>query len=346
MTIHLALLLHLYQPPWQRKDVLDRIVDNCYRYIIEYNGPGIDFNINYSLIELLKNSGYEDVLRGFASLQKRECEITNSAAYHPIIPLILSLDGGEGVIQYQIDLNRKGLRKIGIVTNGFFPPELAIDKTTLNFLQNKTEWALTDAVCYDAVNRGTIPYNYIALYSGLPVVFRSRDWSNEFTLGMPGRNDFDLRNYVDRLKSGVSNWFGDDGYIILAFDGETFGEQVVQYRARLEEFVGRISEKGIQVVRISDLLRIYLERKKIQISPGSWSTDVSDISRGFYYPLWLGNNYMHRIWYEGVKRIVDAINSDGQNPDLHKLLNSCIPWWISMGNNSFYQEWMKQVERL
>ncbi|MCX8178414.1 MAG: hypothetical protein N3D75_01135 [Candidatus Aenigmarchaeota archaeon] len=344
MTIHLALLLHLYQPPWQRKDVLDRIVNNCYRDIIEYNGPGIDLNINYSLIELLRNNRYEDVLTGFA-LKNRGCEITNSAAYHPIIPLILQLNGGERVIQHQIDLNREGLREIGISTKGFFPPELAIDERTLEFLQRKAEWVLVDSICYDAVNQGTIPYNYIALYGRLPVFFRSRNWSNEFTLGMPGRRDFDLRNYANRLKSGVRNWFGDDGYIILAFDGETFGEQVGQYRSRLKEFVGRISEQGIKIVRISDLLKFYSERKKVQISPGSWSTDMSDISRGFYYPLWLDNNDMHRRWYEGVKRIVDAINSNGKNPELHKLLNSCIPWWISMGNNDFYKEWMNQVGR-
>ncbi|MBU5690340.1 MAG: hypothetical protein QXM68_04440, partial [Candidatus Aenigmatarchaeota archaeon] len=167
MTIHLALLLHLYQPPWQRRDVLGRIVDNCYRDIIEYNGHGIDLNINYSLIELLRNNGYEDVLRGFAALQKRGCEITNSVAYHPIIPLILNLNGGERVIQRQIDLNRKGLREIGIITSGFFPPELAIDERTLEFLQRNTKWVLVDAVSYDAVNKDTIPYNCIALYDRL-----------------------------------------------------------------------------------------------------------------------------------------------------------------------------------
>ena len=342
MTIHLSLLLHLYQPPWQKKDVLERIINDCYRDIINYQGPEINLNINYSLIELLKKMGYDDLIRGFASLN---CEITNSAAYHPIIPLILALNGGEKVIDYQINLNEKRLRENDMETNGFFPPELAIDQKTLEFLKGKAKWVLADSISYDAANKGTIPYNYISLYSGLPVIFRSRHWSNELTLTMPSRGDFDLKGYADRLKEGVEKWFRDDGYIVLAFDGETFGEHIKQYKGKLLEFVEKINERKIKIVRISDLLKIYLERNNIQISPGSWSTDMGDIKRGIYYPLWLGNK-SHEEWYNQIKKIVDAINSNGDSLELHKLLNSCIPWWMSKGNTNFFEEWLLQLESL
>ncbi|MEM5799873.1 MAG: hypothetical protein QXZ43_04395 [Candidatus Aenigmatarchaeota archaeon] len=346
---YLSLLLHFYQPPWQYRNVLEKIINECYEPLIEYFQrfkPSLTVNVNYSLIEVLERKGFDDIARRFIESIKN-LDVTNSAAYHIIIPLVLALTNGEAIVRDQIELNKSYLEKYGIKPKGFFPPEMAIDEKTISVASS--DWIIADSVSYDAVNDGTIPYNYVGIFN-IPIFFRSRHWSNELTLEMPKRRDYDIREYTERLFKGISKWFNENnGYIILAFDGETLGHHVPQYRNFLEKFFNELERLKIKIVPVSRLLEIFPQRKIEIISKASWSTSLDDIKVGKYYPLWLDTeNEIHRRWYEILRQLAEVYPflDEDQKKRVQREMNSCIPWHSSHGNNSFFDEWIKGIEKL
>ncbi|MCX8179145.1 MAG: hypothetical protein N3E38_00175 [Candidatus Aenigmarchaeota archaeon] len=348
-TIYVSLLLHFYQPPWQYRDVLERIIEECYApfvgYVLRYKPP-ITINANYSLFEVLATHKFSDIERRFR--EALSCvDVTNSAAYHPLIPLVLQLPNGQLIIEDQISINRNHLELVGAHVRGFFPPEMAIDERTISIIQE--EWFIADSICFDAVNRPTIPYNYVGTFGKKCAFFRSRHWSNELTLGMPAKRDFDIEGYVRRLKDGVSKWFnGEDGYVILAFDGETLGHHVPQYRNFIEIFFNEAGILGIRIIALNQLLETFPERKRVNLAAGSWSTDMKDMDRGIYYPLWLGDNKHHRFWYHQLRNLADIYSrvDDATKREILRLTNSCIPWQISAGNMIPFKDWLKKVDGL
>ncbi|MEM5777637.1 MAG: hypothetical protein QXJ06_04290 [Candidatus Aenigmatarchaeota archaeon] len=348
--IYVSLLLHFYQPPWQREDVLKRIIDECYLPLIDYlkrnKSLPLTINLNYSLIEVLKNHRFNDIAEGFEQVMPY-LDVTNTAAYHIIIPLVLALPNGEIIVRDQIELNKRYLERIGAKPTGFFPPEMAVDEETIRVAES--DWVMADAISYDFVNRGTIPFDYIGIFVR-PIFFRSSHWSNELTLGMPSRRDFNIESYIKRLLKGINEWFnGNSGYIILAFDGETLGHHVPQYRNFLEQFFNELERLKIKIVPVSRLLEIFPQRKIEVISKASWSTSLDDIRVGKYYPLWLDTeNEIHIRWYEILRQLAEVYPflDEEQKKRVQREMNSCIPWHSSHGNNSFFDEWIKGIEKL
>ena len=91
-NLKIGLLLHFYQPWWQSPAILHKIVNQCYRPILELVNSSDRFcftaNINLSLLELLDNS-FTDVIEGFReAVEKGKIELMGSPAHHPILPLI------------------------------------------------------------------------------------------------------------------------------------------------------------------------------------------------------------------------------------------------------------------
>ncbi len=344
---YISLLLHFYQPPWQYKDVLKRIIDECYGPIFEYlkrNDLPLTINLNYSLIEVLEKYGFHDMVNSFGEIL-RKTDVTNSAAYHIIIPLILGLPNGEEIVIDQMRINREGLEKLGVNSNGFFPPEMAIDEKTISIADGN--WVIADSVCFDAVNKETIPYNYIGIFGEKRIIFRSRHWSNELTLEMPKRQDYDIASFVGRLKNGIEQWFRGDGFLILAFDAETLGHHIPAYRNFLEQFFNELDKAGIKPETISRLTNIFDDKKNVKISPGSWSTDLCQINSGNYYPLWLSNE-THEKWFGILRKLAEiyAFLSKDDKLSVNREMNSCIPWQVSHGRDQFFYEWLNRVENL
>ena len=88
-----ACFLHFYQPPTQKKQWIDRITVESYRRLVEglLNHPRakVTFNINAVLLEFWDKYGHQDVLDGLRNLLKRgQIELTGSAKYHPLLPMI------------------------------------------------------------------------------------------------------------------------------------------------------------------------------------------------------------------------------------------------------------------
>ena len=109
-------LYHLYQPPHQSDDWIFLIADQCYRplsrWLAQNNFP-VAINISYSLIKHLRRLRLEDIIENLGeAAEKGTIEFTGSAAYHPILPLLLSHKGGESEVKRQIELNDRLNREV------------------------------------------------------------------------------------------------------------------------------------------------------------------------------------------------------------------------------------------
>ena len=179
--------LHIYQPPWQTKEMTKKIAKQSYWRIVhileKHPQAKITLNINGTLTEQLAANGEMPLLRALGTLAKRgQIEFVGSAKYHAILPLIPPKE----VIR-QIELNNLANRKYfgkWYKPKGFFPPEMCWDNKLASVLKKfEFEWVILDEI---AVNPAFKKTNNIttACYDGvsnLHFFFRSRFASDLFT---------------------------------------------------------------------------------------------------------------------------------------------------------------------
>jgi len=88
-----ANFLHIYQPAEQQKDILESVVAQSYRPILEglkkTKRARLTFNINGSLLELFDDGGYRDLIDILRKLgDEGRIEFTSSAKYHAFLPFL------------------------------------------------------------------------------------------------------------------------------------------------------------------------------------------------------------------------------------------------------------------
>lgn len=332
--IYLGFLLHVYQPPNQFDAMLNRITEECYRplfnLIVNRKAP-YTVNINWSLTEKLLQKGHEDVVETIGKgLKEGILELTGSAAYHAILPLI-----PEPERKRQLELNaanHANLWKNFYKPRGLFPPELAFGHEIVSVVKNSGfQWLLADDVSYSCLH-GSVPYNFVPQVEGLGVLLRSGFWSNRITLeqnkeGKKFRGD----TIVDWIVKDLDPWFkGENGYLILAMDGETFGHHHPEY---IEEFVvpflDALSSRknSVQLVHLSKIYDLF-PKIESEIPPGSWSTSVADFWEGNFFPLWKNpKNQAHHLLWQLTQLALESV--DKLRGKMDRSLNSCTFWWAA-----------------
>src|SRR3989344_3518888 len=222
-NLRIGLLLHFYQPWWQFPMVLQKIVEQCYRPIIqlvkEIDGFCFTATINLSLLEHLE-SNFPDVVEGFRDGAARgEIELMGSTAQHPILPLL-----PEFLQRAQMEEDEKRKEdRFGIKRNcrGLFLPEMAFARKDVGLLrEHGYKWTVIDDKLFGAKNPpGSVPFNHVITHDGLKVFMRSRLWSDVVSFDHPAF--VDLRS---RLEHDIPSWTKDaPAYLIIAMDAETFG---------------------------------------------------------------------------------------------------------------------------
>jgi alpha-amylase/alpha-mannosidase (GH57 family) len=337
--INLGFLLHIYQPPNQFPEVLDRIVNECYRPLLNpivEREAHFTLNMNWSLTEKLLVPQYEDVLALVRKgLEKKSLELTGSAAYHAILPLI-----PEAERKRQIELNlekHKALWGDLYQPIGFFPPEMAYGPEILSAVQEAGyRWLITDDVPF-ACMHGFAPFDFIPKVNGMAVFLRSNFWSNRISL----EKDKDGKKYRGdqialMLLEDLTRWFnGSDGYLILAMDGETFGHH---HKGYIEDFILPFLEtlqqtKGkMRLLHLSEIYQLFPKVSK-EIPPGSWSTSPEDFWSGNFFPLWKSpkNQAHHLLW-----QLTDMalVSFEKLRDKMDRSLNSCTFWWAATNPNA------------
>src|ERR1700722_5708904 len=90
---HWATVLHYYQPHNQKREIVDKIVEQCYRPVAQgiLAAPDARLTINFTgvLLDLLAKYGHRDVIDLYGeAVRQGKVELVGSAKFHAILPLL------------------------------------------------------------------------------------------------------------------------------------------------------------------------------------------------------------------------------------------------------------------
>lgn len=326
-----ANLLHIYQPPGQKKEIIQKVAAESYLRIIEilkkHPEAKISLNINASLTEQLAGAGLAKMIDDLKTLARRgQIEFTGSAKYHVILAL---LPETEIIRQIEINnlTNKKFFGRLWQPT-GFFIPELCYSKKVAAVVKKMGfKWIVADEIAYDGkFNKVKFDKLYTIRSVGLPVFFRNTRISNLFfTAEAKTTKDF----FRIMKEDGRSEKF-----LLTAGDGENLGHHQKEMDELYEEL---LSTKKFEAINFSDLINIYKKSEEVKPTPSSWSSREEDIKRKVYYPLWKNpKNEIHSLQWRLTDLAIKTVNENAADPNfskarrqLDRALHSDQYWWAS-----------------
>ena len=328
-----ANILHIYQPPTQREEVVRKVTDECYGTLIRVLEASpqakITLNINAVLTEQLDRYGLADVIEGLRSLAERgQIEFTGSAIYHPILPLIPK-DEVVRQIKLNTEVNRRYFGQV-YGPQGFFPPEMCYSLEVAKIVAEMGfDWIVVDEIAFNGKvgqARNDVIYQ-IKSIPGLMVFFKERPFSAGITYGKyPSAKPF-----LEALKGRLNT----NSYLLTGTDGEVYGHHRPGQEKLLEEMF-QVSEP--RTCTLSELLDLFPQREVANPLPSSWSTWEDEMSQGIPYPQW---NYprhaLHQLKWKLTRLAIELVHngpkdSPGYSQARHLLdegLHSCQYWWAS-----------------
>jgi len=348
MTVYLAFLLHIYQPPTQKAKILRQVIKESYRplfkLLLNNKEVQLTFNINGSLLELLELYQEEELLKDIKALVfSGQIDLVGSSCYHAILPLIPKKE-----IVRQIELNEQQhervLGKKAITSRGFWLPEMAYDYRVIEPLMEKHySWSVLSSV---ALPTKDLPETYIPkINDSFTIYFRNDLLSNFISFQQPT-----VEVFFEELLKGKD--LSRDAYVLLAMDGETFGHHV---KGLIESFlvplITKVNESpDVTFAKIANLPKHFTEQRTVTPRSSSWSTTEEDIQKGIPFPLWSNpNNHIHNLQLlvmnhtlhlvtlaqQKIKTATPTPNGDiltkfqNSRSWLDQGLHSCQLWWAS-----------------
>ncbi|MFA5134955.1 MAG: hypothetical protein WC505_04195 [Patescibacteria group bacterium] len=298
-----ANFFHVYQPPNWSPAIVRKVARESYRPLcaILTKNPRIKITLNVtgSLTEQLAECGQADIIGRIARLAKRkQIELTGSAQYHPILPLIPAHE-----IRRQVKLNARVNRlHFGPVyrPRGFFPPEMAYGGKIAPVIEKLGyRWLIADEISKNGTLSTTL-FNarYRIKNTQLNIVFRNRVISDYFSFhGNPKRLESFWETIRQDSRSGTA--------LITAMDGENLGH----HRKGWDSYWKRlVTSHNIRTVTMSELLHTYTKNEVISPRKASWSTQEREMRRGNPYVLWNDpHNDIHKNQWELLRRVTALI---------------------------------------
>jgi len=317
-----ANFLHIYQPPTQKREILERVVRECYRPVLSglLKIPKVKLTLNFSscLTELLVNNGFEEVINLARNLAKEgKLEFTASAKYHPLLPKI-----PEREIIRQIKMDLETNKKFfGETYNpqGFFPPEMAFNLDLAKIVAGLgLKWIIVDEFSYP----GKLSWEKVYKIKDLPlnIYFRERRVSFKILSAQLGTEKMVVQELGKELLK--------NRYLLTAMDGETFGH----HRVGLEELLFELyrSEK-IESVFVSDLPS-YFPSEEVVPLPSTWALMPKDIQKNLPFSRWDDpDNLIHQLQWRLTNLAISSVGKE-EGPArklLDRALHSDQYWWAS-----------------
>lgn len=327
-----ANFLHIYQPFDQQPDILQAIVAQSYRPILENlqknKNVHLTLNINGALLELFDKYGYHDLIDIMKQVGlEGRLEFTGSAKYHAFLPFL----NKEEIVR-QIKMNDETLKFYfgdAYKPQGFFPPEMAFKEELVPIIEEcGFQWIILDEI---ALSGKTENVDYTKLYkikdSSLLVYFRERRMSNLIMSAV-------VRS-PNTLKEAMTSDLRSARYLITAMDGETFGH----HRPGLEKLLFDIfSTPDFNLIKISDLPKYYKEISEISPVKSTWASSPQDIEKGIQFLSWSDpENMIHKWQWELLDLVLKQVYAMDKNspayPITRKMMDSALAsdhfWWAS-----------------
>lgn len=320
--------LHLYQPSNSKEYNIKEAIEKSYFRIIRSleENPDIKFNININgcLLSSMEDLGYDNFISRINKLVKRkQIELTGTACYHPILPLI-----PEKEVKLQIKENEEILQKHfgkNFKPSGFFLPELAYSAKVAKIVKSMGyKWIILDEIAIDGkIKEHDFNQVYYDKNSGLEVVIRSRKISNNY-----------VPNAINDINQKCSKDF-KSSVIITATDGELYGLRYIDQTAIFEKL---LKLNNLQTITVSEFIK---QNKKsiVSIKPlsHSWATSEKELKMGQYFNLWKEetNKIQKKLWqlanlaHDTVEKYKKDDNYYWARWHLVRGLASCTFWWAS-----------------
>lgn len=320
--------LHFYQPPTQKKEILDRVARESYRPVFAglLKIPQAHLTINFSscLTELLDRHGHQDIIKMIRKLlQNGQIELTASAKFHALLP---KLPKEEVIRQIKMDRETNGhyfgsAYVKAMAGQGFFPPEMAFD---LNLAQIVSEmgfkWLILDEYSYP----NQCQWDKVYQVKGLPlqVYFRERGISFKILSAQLGTAKMLIKELGQDLNP--------HRYLLTAMDGETFGH----HRPGLEEMLFEIfRSKSFTTLKVSELSQ-YFPEEEVVPRPSTWALMRKDLERDIPFARWDDpDNQIHHWQWELTNMALKVASSLPEDFGARQLLDRAVHsdqfWWAS-----------------
>lgn len=305
-------------------------------------------------------------------LSKNRIEITTSPYYHPILPILLDINGIKKSFSEDLPVDLKmgldakvqtelAIKRIeelfGKRPKGIWPSEHCVSPKMLDMFKNLgIEWTISDeGILSNSIETEFVrdfkgyledPYHLLKSYeykNGLKMIFRDAVIPNLISFEYPNHDaELAANDLYDRIKVAQAKLLTspDENHLItIAMDGENCWENYPQdgfvFLKKLYKLIE--DDKSIETVLISD----YLEKEKLhkplsKIYAGSW------INRNF--KLWIDEPLKNLAW-SYLKQVRDDFSGFVKKNPLHpnieqarKELFICEGsdwfWWYGEPNDS------------
>ncbi len=319
-----ANLLHFYQPQGQKREIIDAIVEQCYRPVGEgiLAHPEARLTINFTgvLLEQLDQYGHRDVIELYAETVRRgQVELTGSAQYHTILPL-LPPDEARRQIEVNDDTGRRYFGDLWQPRGIFLPemgyaPELAPILAEMGF-----EWVLLDELAYNG-RVGQVDYTktYQIADTGLGVLFREHRLSAAIMSAAP--------RDVAALEAAVGPELTSNRYVVTAMDGETFGHHRVGHEQLL---FGMFASPKIKMTTMSEIFELFATREAVKPVASTWASNEADLARDMPFVSWRDpDNALHTLQWKLLELVVDEMRRTDKGARGYAELRTQLDWAVS-----------------
>ncbi|OGY92228.1 MAG: hypothetical protein A3B31_02465 [Candidatus Komeilibacteria bacterium RIFCSPLOWO2_01_FULL_53_11] len=315
--------IHIYQPPWQRPEVVRQVTDESYAFLVsclkQFPSFRLTLNIVGTLLDQLAALGCHAILTDLKRLHERgQIELTGSSYSHAFLPML-----PESEIMRQIELQEAALRRFfpKYKKIGFFIPEMAYSHRVGESIKKAGyEWLILDP--QSAKIAPDTNSKYIDRRTGLAVVFRNRKLSRTY----PPEAIFNLL----RQRSEVQ----EDEIIITASDGELYGHFHKDWQDHLRKI---LRSPRIETLSVSDHLKTLKNVSPLYLQQASWETRSRQLRRNNAFSIWFNkNNPIHKRLWQLAYLAIASVAQQQHDPNfqwarrhLDNGLASCSWWWAS-----------------
>jgi len=313
--------LHFYQPVNTDAHIIKEATKMSYARIIralEAN-PNVKFtiNINGSLLLRWEEMGYTDLINRIGKLIKRgQIELTGTACYHPLLPLIPKKE-----VSQQIKANERLLKKHfgnNFQARGFFLPEMSYSNPVAKIIkQAGYKWIILDEIAHKSeLDKTKTDCVYYDKSTELNIIYRSRKYSSSFV--------------PETIKNNLSK----DLTIISATDGELYGLRHIDHTGEFEKL---LKTKALKTITISEFVAQAKNIEETRPVNCSWDSTQEELANGLPYALWYDpkNKIQVKLWklanlaYKTTEKYPNDKNNYWANWHLVRGFASCTFWWAS-----------------